>query len=243
MILANVRHQLTRRDAQLATRLIAAEDAAERERLEALLSDKGIDPILDDPRLMGALLDHPLGAVVSLPLFIYVTVRHALTRAGEEDRMIADYAASVMLHFGARGRAQRISDGDDQVYSTLVDLLEDVDDPDGRRSLLVRAHVGNYALWLAGLFPDHIEQRRWRRGGPDLSYYEEVGRRGFELAAGHRLAQSHGLDALYAAIGERFAILRLALNAISDRLLFPNVHTPERLMRQVNDEFRWRFAP
>jgi hypothetical protein len=29
---------------------------------------------------------------------------------------------------------------------------------------------------------------------------------------------------------------------VSDALLFPNVHTPERLMRQVRDEARWRLA-
>jgi hypothetical protein len=241
MILANVRHQLTRGDAQLATRLIAS-DPEERERLETLLADGGIDPILDDPRLMSALLEHPLGAVASLPLFVYVAVRHALRRAGENDRLIADYAASVMLNFGMRGRAHRISEADDEVYDTLVDLMDDVDDADARRSFLVRVHVGNYALWLAGLFPDYIEHRRWRKGGPDLDYYEALGRRGFELAAGHRLAQSHGLDSLYTAVGERFAVVRLALNAISDRLLFPNASSPERLMRQVGDEFRWRLT-
>ena len=42
----------------------------------------------------------------------------------------------------------------------------------------MRAHLGNYALWLSGLFPDYIEARHWRRGAPDLDYYEEMGRRG-----------------------------------------------------------------
>jgi len=112
---------------------------------------------------------------------------------------------------------------------------------DAQRSFFARAHLGNYALWLSGLFPDFVESRRWRRGGPDLDYYEDMGRRGYKLAADHRLAAEHGLAPLFSAAADRFALLRLALNSISDSLLFPNHSSPDRLMRQVRDEARWRL--
>lgn len=242
MILANVRQRLGRNDAQLVLRLVARGSADEYERAEGTLRDEGFDALLDDPRLVGALMESPQGAHASFPLFAYVVVRHALRRAGEADRVLADYAAAVLVHFGMRDAAHRVGEADDEVYTTLADLLRDAESADARRSFLVRAHLGNYALWLSGLFPDHIEARRWRRGGPDLDYYEEMGRRGFQLAAGHRMASEHGLDALYAAAAERFAVLRIALNAVSDSLLFPHQHTPERLMRQVRDESRWKWA-
>jgi hypothetical protein len=241
MILADVRRHLTRRDAQLAVRLIACDSSTELERLEARLADEGIDALLDDPRLATALLEQRRGALASLPLFMYVMVRHALRRAGEEDRLLADYVTSVLLHFAPRGRAERVAEGDDEVYTTLFELYEDVNDPDARRSFFVRTHLGNYALWVSGLFPDRIEHVRWRRGGPDLQYYEELGRRGFQLAADHRLAEQHGLTALFATAAERFGLLRVALNGVSDSLLFPAINTPERLMRQVQDEARWRL--
>ena len=239
MILANVRRQLGRDDAQLALRLLGRESREEAERAEASLRERGIDALLDDPRLLPALLAPGPGMNASYPLFSYVAVRHALRRAGEDDRVMADYVASILLHFGLRGRANRISDTDDECYDTLAGLLEDVNDGDAQRSFLVRQHLGNYALWLSGLFPDFIESRRWRRGGPDLEYYEELGRRGFQLAADHRLAADHGLAALFATAAARFPLLRAALNGVSDALLFPNHHTPERLMRQVRDEARW----
>lgn len=242
MILANVRQMLGRGDAQLALRLVAPGGGEEYERAEGVLRDGGIDAVLDDPALLAALVESPYGARASLPLFAYVVVRHALRRVGEDDRVLADYAASVLLHFGLRDAATRVSEADDEVYTTLADLLRDVESADARRSFLVRAHLGNYALWLSGLFPDYIESRRWRRGGPDLDYYEEMGRRGFQLAADHRLASEHGLAPLYTAAAERFALLRVALNNVSDALLFPNHHSPDRLMRQVRDETRWRLA-
>jgi len=242
MILANVRHSLTRDDAQLALRLIARGSDSARDAAEATLREQGIDPLLDAPELLGALIELPLGARASLPLFCYVIVRHALLRVGESDRAMADYTAAIVLHFGIRGAANRVGTADDEVYDTLAALLRDADDPDPKRAFLVRAHLGNYALWISGLFPDHIEHRRWRRGGPDLDYYEELGRRGFQLAADHRLASAYGMTALFQGAAERFGYLRAALNAVSDTMLFPNHHTPERLMRQVRDGARWRLA-
>jgi hypothetical protein len=240
VIQATIRHHLTRDDAQLVARLIARDSGRPLAEIEQTLADRGIDAVLDDPRLPGALLRAGQGACASFPLFAYVMVRHALQRLGENDRRLADYVAAVMTHFVVRDNAHRISAADDQLYDTLAALMADVNDPDGRRSFFVRTHLGNYALWLSGLFPDHIEHRRWRRGGPDLDYYEEMGRRGFQLAAGHRLADDHGMATLFATAADRFGLLRAALNDVSDALLFPNNYTPERLMRQVTSEVRWR---
>ena len=245
MIRADVRARLGRHDAQLALRLLAAGDGDAYAHWERVLADAGFDAILDDPALAAALRTRPAGAHASLPLFCYVVVRHALRAAGEGDRRLADYLASLVLHFGLRDRARRVADADDEVYATLADLLAAADAAsaaDPRRALLVRAHLGNYALWMSGLFPDHVEAKRWRRGGPDLDYYEAMGQRGFRMAADHRLAAEYGLASLFAAAAERFAVLRVALSAVSDTLLFPHRHTPERLMRQVRDEARWRLA-
>jgi hypothetical protein len=241
MIVANVRSGLTREDAMLALALLARA-GGEAADGEARLRDSGIDGILDDPRLLRSLMTSALGAKASLPLFVYVVARHAMLQSGEDDAMLADYAASILLHFGLRQRATRISESDDEVYDTLAALVGDVDGPDGRRTLLVRAHLGNYALWLAGLFPDFIEKRRWRRGGPDLDYYDALGQRGFRMASEHRLANEHGMSPLFARAADRFPVMRIALNKVSDALLFPNVSSPERVMRQVRDDVRWKVT-
>lgn len=244
MILANARHRLTREDAQLAVRLVVSEssDSDAIDRVQQRLVDDGLDAVLDDDRLPRALLRSPLGTYASLPLFLYVMVRHALLRAGERDRSLSDYLAAVLLAFGARGRAERVGEADDQTYDALAGLLADVNDRDPRRAFLVRVHLGNRALWISGLYPDWVEQRKWKKGGPDLGYFEEMGRKGFELAAEHTMAKHYGMADVYGLIAARFGLLRVALNGLSDRLLFPNVHTPERLMRQVEDEARWRLA-
>jgi hypothetical protein len=242
MILANVRASLGRDDAQLAVHLIARGSRSELERAEGMLRDGGIDALLDEPRLVSSLLEAPLGARSSLPMFCYVIVRHALRRMGQEERQLADYVAAIVMHFGMRGRAVQVSEHDDEQYATLASLVQALDDPDARRNFYVRAHLGNYALWMSGFFPDYIEHRRWRRGGPNLDYYEDLGRRGFQLAAEHTLAKENGMSPLFEEAAERFPLLRLALNYLSDALLFPNHYSPDRLMRQVRDEARWKLS-
>ncbi len=237
MILADTRARLGRADAQLVVRLLARGSGRAQDAAERTLADQGLDPLLDDERLLEALLDARQGAHASLPLFCYVVVRHALRRAGEPDRVLADFVAAILLHFGQRRRATRISEHDDIEYDTLAALGAEAEGANASRAFLARAHLGNYALWLSGLYPDHIERRRWRRGGPPIGYFEQLGRRGYRLAAEHRLAGEHGLQPLYARAAERFPTLRRALNQVSDRLLFPHAHSPERLMRQVRDEF------
>jgi hypothetical protein len=240
MIRADIRSRFTREDAQLALSMLSRQDGEASERGEALLRDGKFDTLLDDPALLRAMVNAPLGGRASLALFAYVVARHALLQSGEHDRMLADYAASILLHFGLGARALRAAETDDEVYDTLAAILADADGPDPRRTLLVRAHLGNYALWLAGLFPDYIEHRRWRRGGPGLDYFDEMGRRGFQLAAQHRLANEHGLVPLFTLVADRFPVMRVALNRVSDTLLFPAGSSPERVMRQVRDEVRWR---
>ena len=242
MILANVRHQMTRDDASLALALVAQHGSDARDRAEATLRERGLDALLDDPALLPALLGTPRGACASLPLFWYVTVRQALLAGGETDRVLADYAASILLHFGLRDRATKVADADDETFDTLAGLVEAAEGPDPRRAFLVQAHLGNYALFMSGMFPDRIEHLKHRRGGPGLDYFEQLGQRGFQLASKHRLADEHGLALLFAHAAERFPILRVALNRISDEVLFPRHHTPDRLLRQVRDEARWRPA-
>lgn len=240
MLLGTIRQHLTRNDAQLALHLLARRDPAEREALEAALRDQGIDGLLDHPALGDAIRSQDEGCFASLPLFTYVMVRAALRETDEHDRSIAEFVASIILHFAERDRAHRIRPHDDVVYNTLADLAADAECGDPTRAFLARAQMGHLALWLAGLFPDHILERHHRRGGPDLDYYDEMGQRGYLMASQHRLAAQHGVQGLLGSVSERFPRLRFALNRVSDRIFFPGYHSADKLLRQVRDEAKWQ---
>jgi hypothetical protein len=212
--------------------LLSRGSAHRRAYLERRLMTEGPDPLLDAPDLLERLLTVRTMLVPSEALFFYVLVRHALRRAGIEDRDLADYLAAMLLDFGQRDRAWRIDWHDDQRHRYMVDILADLEATGGDRRFKVMVHLGNYALWLAGLFPDYIAARHLRKAGPDVTYYDSLGRRGFEMASDHALATEYGLAAVLRTAAERFASLRGALNGVSDRVLFPGVHNPDRVLRE-----------
>ena len=222
MIRANTRGRLTGADLQLVVLLLSRGSAHRRAYLERRLTNEGPDALLDAPDLLEGLLTVRSMLIPSEALFFYVLARHALRRSGLDDRDLADYLAALVLEFGQRDRAWRIDWNDDQRHRYLVDIVADLEATSGERRFKVMVHLGNYALWLAGLFPDYIAARRLRKAGPDVSYYDAMGRRGFGLASDHELADHYGLGAVLKTAAERFPALRSALNGVSDRVLFPS---------------------
>ena len=234
MILANVRARLRGSDCRLVLVALARRDPGARARVERRLAQEGPDALLDDPGLLDALLAIRSLALPSAALFAYVAVRHALLAAGIDDRPLADYLAALLLEFGRAERSTRPRAVDDQTYHYLAEIVHDLaEEASAERRFHLQVHLGNYSLWLAGLFPDFIAVRRRRRGGPDLPYYDALGRQGYGAAAQHSLAERYGVAEIYRAAAERFPAVRHALNRLSDRLLFPNVATEDRLLRAV----------
>jgi hypothetical protein len=233
MIRANTRGRLTSADLQLVILLLSRGSAHRRAYLERRLAGEGPDPLLDAPDLLERLLAVRTMLVPSEALFFYVLVRHALRGAGVDDRDLADYLAALLLGFGQRDRAWRVDWNDDQRHRYLVDIMADLAASEGARRFKVMLHLGNYSLWLAGLFPDYIAARHLRKGGPDVGYYDALGRRGFGMASDHALAEEYGLVAVLRTAAERFPSVRAALNGVSDRVFFPNFTSPDRVLRDL----------
>ncbi|MBR9990803.1 MAG: hypothetical protein KFH98_13665 [Gemmatimonadetes bacterium] len=237
MILPTIRSSFDRADARFIIWLLTRGSEAEREREETRLREEGLDVILDDPRTLNALLAGSRFSSARPELVFYVLVRHALLESDVADTGVADYLAGLISAFGRGGRAYHIAD-DSTEYRYLVDIMAAAEQSEGRRAFMLRAHIGEFALWLSGLFPDHITSRVHRRAAPPLSYYEELGSAGYRQAARFDEAEQHGIAELYRNCAEFFPVLRVALNRVSDRHLFPATGDRiDRLLRQVADSF------
>lgn len=234
MILPNVRASFGRAEANAVLRLLEDGDPSTREQTRDRLMEEGIDALLDDPRTLNGVLTARHAA--SPALVFYLLVRHALLESGIDDRTLADYLAALLVEFGREDRAYRIQPGDPDRFYYFVDLLAAMESADGRRRFMVRAHIGNYALWLSGIFPDHVVARVHRRGAPGIDYVEAMGASGYRMAAESPIASDHGLDGLFRTAAESFPALRIALNRIADRYIFPaRADSVDRLLRQVSD--------
>lgn len=231
MILPTIRASITREDALHLVELLGRHDRELRDAARQRLEDHGVDALLDDPRVRNALLTDPDVRVAPAVVF-FVLVRQALIESGVDDSATADFVASLVLAFGRARAAYRPSDDDATEYFYLVDLIADLRNADARRAFLLRSHLGNYSLWMAGLFPDYLERRHRHRGAPSMTYFDQMGASGYATAARSGEAEALGVRDVFDRVGRDFVKVRFALNRVSERVMWPSGGDPVgRLIR------------
>ena len=95
--------------------------------------------------------------------------------------------------------------------------------------------MGDFALWMSGLFPDYLEARTRRKGAPPITYFEECGATGYLDASESLEADELGLATVLRDVATQFSAVRTALNQISDRHFWPGSGDPiGRLLREIS---------
>jgi hypothetical protein len=218
MIQPNCRIQFAAEDVDFILSVLGRK-IGDSECLVRLLADEeSRDQILDDETLFHALLERRGCLRVSSRFYFYILVRHVFRRSGIENRPVADYVAEVLAQFARAERARCVVPGQSNPLDYVFEMLSALQQADERTSFFIRAHIGNYSLFLSGVFPDRIRFRAEARGFPDVKYYDALGKTHYRAASDHRLAQRYDLAAIYNTLADRFETTRLALNDMAGRL-------------------------
>lgn len=151
-------------------------------------------------------------------LLFNVLLRRSLggARTGVE-RAVVNYLANLLTLFVRAERVTRPDEADPRSYEYFVDLAAAAAHADERRRFLLQAHIGNYALYLTGIFREALERRR--RSVPP-GYYADMGRAGYRDAAASRLARAYRLDDVFLRLALLFDHYRERLNVLAREYLF-----------------------
>lgn len=218
MIRANCRERFTASDFDFVVRTLARSQT-DCVSLVELLSDHATrDAVLDSPRLVDSILCHAGHLSISSQFYFYVLARHVLQQAGINDRKLCDYVASLLETFSRISGMQAPHLADERGCQYISDMLIALTKASPEQAFLLRAHVGNYSLFISGIFHENTQRRRLR-GGPDLNFYEQIGRANYQMVASHATARRCELSDVYEELADRFREVRLALNRLSDQLL------------------------
>src|SRR5437899_5952514 len=218
MIQPNCRIQFAAEDIEFILSVLGRKLGTAECLVKLLADEESRDLILDDDALLQALLERRGGLRVTSRFYFYIIVRHVFRDADIADRAVADYVAEVLSEFAHAERGRCMLPGQDSPLDYFFEMLAALETADDRTRFFIRAHIGNYSLFLSGVFPDRIRFRAEARGFPDLKYYEGLGRTQYRVASDHRLAQRYELADILGTLSERFGATRLALNDIADRL-------------------------
>jgi hypothetical protein len=220
MIQANCRVQFAAQDIDFILSVLGRKAGTAECLVKLLADEESRDVILDDEGLFHALLERGGCLQVSTRFYFYILVRQVFRRADIRDRAVADYVAEVLSEFARAEQVRCVAPGQANPLDYVFEMLTALKTADDRTSFLIRVHIGNYSLFLSGVFPARIRFRAERRGFPDLKYYESMGRMQYRAASDHRLAQRYAVAGILSTLAERFQTTRLALNDMADRLLW-----------------------
>jgi hypothetical protein len=229
MITANCRDRFTAEDFDFVVKTLATDEKDSVPLVELLTDAETRDEILDHPRLLKSILEHDEPLRISPQLYFYVLTRHVLKETGLESRTLSDYVASLLERFSDRARLRSPADGSSGPIQYVSDMLVALRKASPSQEFLIRAHIGNYSLFISGIFRETVQSRA-QRGAPDLSFYEDMGRSNYRVAASHQVARTAALSDVYEQLAENFRGVRCALNRLSDSLLhLDDGATPEIL--------------
>ncbi len=237
MIQANCRDRFTAEDFRFISEVLSHNTETKRAALIRLLSHPQTrDVILDDRSLFAGITGHASFQQVSPFLYFYLLTRHVFLQYEIMDRMSADYVACMLAQFCSAKRTWTISHAHDRRYEYFVDMMSDSLQASSFEAFLLRSHIGNYALFMTGIFPDRIYcKSTYGRRAPGFDYYEKMGRSSFRWASQHKLAVRFSLEGILAGLAERFSTIRMALNQIADEYMHIDERTPgmDKVMRQI----------
>src|SRR5438093_11147922 len=218
MIRANCRARFTAADFDFIVRTLARSQTDQVSLVDLLSDVETRDSILDHPRLIDAILNHCGHLRISSQFYLYFLARHVWRQGGIGDRKLCDYVASLLETFSRASRLQVSDEIDQRAHQYISDMLIGLTRATPEQAFLLRAHIGNYSLFISGIFHENT-QLRSLRGGPDLDFYEQVGLTNYQVVDLHAVARRCELDDVFEGLADRFRDVRLALNQLSDRLL------------------------
>ena len=123
-------------------------------------------------------------------LFGALTERSFTEHLGWPDLNVAGYVSNLLVDFTHTDQLYKIRTGKDQPVDTVVDLLFEsevvLDAQSFERQREVHRHIGDFTLFMAGLFPEYL--RRLKTAGliyhkDFLVDYMKTGKRSYGIVA------------------------------------------------------------
>jgi hypothetical protein len=176
----------------------------------------------------------------SLARFFERVVRQALGDLGLGGPTEEAYLAVLLTRFARAEELYAVRDAAGRPLDSVTGLLIEAErawdfqapDFDPFRERRVRQHVGDYALFMTGLFREHVERRA------SAAYYIRQGQRAYQAVADFERSALHPEARLFAALAAGFERYAAAL-AYVKRVYFRPADLPPTLQPLLRLLTQW----
>jgi hypothetical protein len=162
--------------------------------------------------------NHPLRS-----LFAELIERRLLGTAQLDDRHVASYIAGLLVEFCHVENVYRIRDARGKRLEEVGEMLL-ASHPllEGRSFVYereVRKHIGDYTLFLMGLFPEHIARIHRKGTGIDAFIdYMKAGKESYAIVAAFNQFEFRDEAPLFRRLSDRFELCVFGLNLVKQDL-------------------------
>src|SRR5688572_1540622 len=150
--------------------------------------------------------DHPLRQ-----LFAELVDRHLMRSAGINDAEAARYIAGLLADFTHTDNLYRVRNAAGKRLEDAGEMLMESNPLLGGRSFFyereVRKHIGDYALFLAGLFPEYVARLPKRASGADAFIdYIKAGKESYGVVASFDQFEFRDIAPLFRRLSQQFEL-------------------------------------
>ncbi|RMD76359.1 MAG: hypothetical protein D6820_12840 [Lentisphaerae bacterium] len=188
---------------------------------ELLHDPEALNIMLDEPVLFDIICNNPtITNEISQHLLFFILVRHSLRELEVEDRLLADYGASLLVNLIQHPYLQRPS-FILQPLNFILQIIQELSTIDDENQRFIhRMAIANLTLFLIGVYPERIRARRAQDKTPHLSYLERLACHHLHYAIRSPVVVQFGLREMLSCCLRHFRRLRLAFNVIGDYEFF-----------------------
>lgn len=157
-------------------------------------------------------IDHPLRR-----LFAGVTEHAFMTNLGVADPPLTDYLSLLLSRFLHADDIYAVRDAAGRPLVELVDMLLAAQKlpPEGRTAREVYRHIGDFALFWTGLFPEALDRTRAKRRTRDAFVdYCSQGKRSYYLASRFEEDPYQDEAPILRRLSEQFELCAYGLNQV-----------------------------
>ena len=158
--------------------------------------------------------DHPLNR-----LFRDLVHRNFVEGVGIDDPAIAAYIATLLAGFTHVDNLYAVRNARGRRLEDVGEMLIESNPLGAGRSFFyereVRKHIGDYTLFLAGLFPEYVGTLTKKPGRPDAFIdYMKAGKESYRVVASFDQFEFRDEAPLFRRLAERFELCVFGLNLV-----------------------------
>ena len=171
--------------------------------------------------------DHSSSHPQSHPLeqFFLQAVRNSYEgKLGLNDPDVTSYVAHLLCEFSRSDKLYKVRDDLGRPVAELEQMLLAADPVNGSApsfdaERLIRKHIGDYALFVAGMYPQAVEPwRRHRRGNPTLEELVHAGKESYYIVSQFNLFEYEKEAPLFGRLSDWFERCILGLTLVRQEI-------------------------